>query len=1423
MSKSGDNGVAIVGMAALFPGAPDLATYWRNITAGVDSISEIPEHRWESEFFDPQSTAVDRFPVRRGGVVPEPLFDALAHGIMPVAAKGAEPDQLVMLDLGVRALADAGYGEGLREFDRGATAVMLGRGNYIGAGMTRLEQHVRTSAQLVTCLRTLVPGITEKTLAAVKAEFQSKLGAYGGDTAIGLVPNLTASRLANRLNLRGPAYTLDAACASALVATDLALRELLMGRAAVALAGGVHLTHDVAFWSVFAQLQALSHSGCIRPLDRLADGLLPGEGGGMLVLKRLADAERDGDRIYAVLRGAGVASDGRGAGLMVPRIEGQLLALERAWSEARHAPEEVGLIEAHGTATPVGDAAELETLARFFGKAESDGPPRAVIGSVKSMIGHAMPAAGAASLIKTALAVYHGVLPPTLHCDEPHPAMAGTRFRPLAASEPWEERRRLAGVNAFGFGGINAHVVLESHGARAVRRRHRPGGLAPEEILVLAADSPGALREALESGRTEVGEGACRLALVDPTPARRTKALEVVRAGKPRRGRDGLWFNTEGLLTAGGQVAFLFPGIEAAFEDRISDIARHFNRPSPPTPPGTVAGTKALEYQGAMTVFAGRLLFDVLGEVGIKPSLLAGHSIGEWTGMIAAGIIPADVFEEFWATLTPGSLEVPGVVFAAVGASAEAVRPLVTDLDGVVVTHDNCPHQVILCGPEAQLDTALVRLRDARFLGQKLPFRSGFHSPVFADYLAPHRERFARLALGASKIPLWSATTCRPYPSDPKAIERLALDHLVRPVRFRELILALYEHGVRAFVQLGFGSLVGFVDDTLRGREHVALSAGAPQRSGLEQLRRVAAALFVEGAPVDWTRLFPSSRGAGARIRLELGVPLVRLERSLEGARIPHDVRAPERGADSPVQRGFEAVMQELVDSQEAVRRAWTAGPAPPSAPREKVVRRRLSVKTDPHLLDHCLIPQRPGWPSVADRNPVVPMTMMIRMMMDAAVALVPDRVPIAVEDLLAHTWLAVEPPVEVAIRTTLVAPDRVRVVIEGSAEAVVVLAERYPQPPAAPVVGLTNPRPSEVSGAALYEDRWMFHGPAYRSVTEILEFGEDGIRGRIRPLPAEGALLDGAGQLFGYWVMQSVERDRLAMPIKLGALRLFGPEPREGEELVCTAWCRHLGRREVRAEMMITDRDGHPWARLEGWTDWRFETDERLWRIMRRAERHLFAEMTPEGLAVVFEPERSAASRDYLARRFLNEEERRTWAETLAPRRRTPWLYGRIAAKDAVRHWLMARARGFLFPAEIAVENDETGRPRVAGPQLPDLRLSIAHKETIAVAFVGEGREVGVDVERYEPRSAEFGELICAPEELRRLPTQEREAWLTRVFCAKEVIGKRLGTGLAAAPKRLPVTAVEASPGAMRVRIKDEWVTLRDYGEHVIGWSDGT
>lgn len=1313
--------VAIVGMSCVFPGAADLDQYRDNIFAGKDAIEDVPEHRIDPVYYDPDSDAVDRFYCRRGGFVDRLIdFDPTEFGLMPIAAQGAEPDQLVSLKLAASALRDAALEKG--DYDPHRAGVIIGRGNYIGAGMTRLEQYVRNAEQLVGAVRSLHPEMEEADLQSLRQRFQKQLGHYGPDTAIGLVPNLTASLPANRLDLFGPAYTIDAACASSLMAVDQAVRELQSGRCDMMLAGGIHLSHDVAFWSVFCQLGALSRQQQIRPLDRRADGLLIGEGGGMVCLKRLDDAQRDGNRIYAVIRGIGIASDGRAASMMSPAVSGQTLALERAWREAGLDRTLIGFLEAHGTGTPTGDEAELTTVKQFFGKSGDD-QNRAGIGSVKSMIGHTMPAAGIAGLIKTALAVHQGIVPPTLHCEEPHPLLAESRFATSATASTWPNQAhgpRIAAVNAFGFGGINAHVVLCQDPAAPTQPRVVVNAVGKPHAPIIesyAADSVEAMLRDLETGRTCNGnpKTLLRLAIIDPTPARRERARAIVQRGRAWRGRDNIYFTPKGLASSGGKLALIFPGVDSAFEPRVDDLAAFFGEPTPPcSEPASVVAD--LEKVGVGIIQTNRFLYDVIGKLAVKPDALAGHSIGEWSALLASGVLPADDIDAFIETLQPGSLEVPGVLFLAAGCGAEKAAPLIADLEHVAISHENCSRQVIFCGRDAEIEILAERLKQERVLAQTLPFRSGYHSPLFADYLAPHQRFFNTFPMAAPALPLWSATLCAPYPESIDGIRELSARHLVEPVRFRRLIENMYEQNFRIFVQVGTGSLPGFVNDTLGKQPHLAISANLAKRSGLDQLAHMTAALWVEGvdlddgifrAPKDAAEAAPKRKGR--TLDLALSVPLVALKTDdLRAKLAPAKAKVLPQAPQHPIAQTFRAMISECEAAGESILGAWeqqtasrplqTRQPVPAKAPapaavvltKEAKATRRLSVQICPELMDHSFFAQRPGWTIVEDRYPVVPMTMSIQMMLDAVRKQIGNHVVVAMSHIRAYKWLVVAEPVELTFTMKQKSATHWQVAIEGYAAADVETAPAYATAPAVRRLEHVNPEDTFIDAAGMYRERWMFHGPAYQGILSFGKVSEAGLACRLKACQGPGSLLDNAGQAFGFWIMERHRIDRLAMPIFIEQLRFYGPDPVVEEQLDCTVFIKEMQPKEAAADLQLV-RNGKVWCEIESWRDRRFDTDRRLWPVILKTEEHLLAQADERGFLVFFDKYPSAPSRDYLARRFLTKVEREQYNQ-LRPKGKRQWLNGRIAAKDAMRHHLWRTEKQPVFPAEVVIAGPATG-----------------------------------------------------------------------------------------------------------------------------------
>lgn len=871
MNKSQDP-VAIIGMACLFPGAPDLDAYWHNILNKVDAITDPPPEAWDmATFYDPHSHANDRVYCKKGGFIgPLAYFDPLKHGVLPNAVQGGEPDQWLALDLARNALQDAGYTGEIPERQR--AAVIIGRGTYLNRGNTTHFQHSALVDQTLHILRRLQPHYTEQDLERIRQELKQALPPFNADTAPGLIPNVIAGRIANKLDLMGPSYTVDAACASSLVALEHAVRGLRHRDLDLALVGGAHVVTPVGVALLFCQLDALSHRERIRPFDAQADGTLLGEGIGMVVLKRLSDAVRAGQRVYAVIQGVGLSSDGRGLSVMAPRLEGEVLAMQRAYEQTDIAPRTLELIEAHGTGTPVGDATEIEALAAVFGEREG-ALPTIALGSVKSMIGHLMPAAGIAGLIKAALAIYHKVLPPTLNVEQPHPKLERdkTPFYLNTQTRPWIHGRlttpRRAGVNAFGFGGINAHAVLEEY---LEEETARPGHQTrwDSEVVIVSAES----RQQLIQRAHQIGQAvaarpdvvlkdlaftfnvaepiqACRLAIVaadaQDLSQKLARACELLSRPEKRQIKDtqgGVYYFQEP-LAASGKLAFLFPGIGSQYLNMLADLCIHFpevrahfdrvdsilaGRGRPDLPSDIIFPRPAFEPEeqqkararlwqmqdSVETVWTADLaLFHLLTRLGLQPDAIVGHSVGEYVAMQVAHMLDLDAPERmarFTAELAAISTQVaqtsgiPQARLTACAMDAEHLSQLVAQVSGqVYVGMDNCPHQAVLIGEEAAMAQALELLDAHGIIHETLAFGQPYHTPLFDAFSNHLRELYNRWLTRPPQIPMYSCTIAAPYPTDVEQARRVAVEHWTHPVRLQQTIRQMYDDGVRLFVEVG--------------------------------------------------------------------------------------------------------------------------------------------------------------------------------------------------------------------------------------------------------------------------------------------------------------------------------------------------------------------------------------------------------------------------------------------------------------------------------------------------------------------------------------------------------------------------------------------------------------------------------------------
>jgi acyl transferase domain-containing protein/NAD(P)H-dependent flavin oxidoreductase YrpB (nitropropane dioxygenase family)/NAD(P)-dependent dehydrogenase (short-subunit alcohol dehydrogenase family)/acyl carrier protein len=901
--------VAIIGMSCFYPKAGGLHEYWENILAKTNAVVEIPGSHWDwRPYYDPDPRAKDKMVSKWGGFMSDVVFEPLAYGITPKSIPNIEPLQLLLLEAVRQAIDDAGYAN--RPFERERAAAILGVG---GGGMP-----LSVSYGFRACMPLLdsIPNVPIKSNQIVELG-EGILPEWTEDSFPGILLNVAAGRVANRFNFGGPNMAIDAACGSSLAALYAGVRELNTGTSDIAVVMGADCVQTPYAYVAFSKTHALSPKGRCRPFDAAADGIALAEGIGVMVMKRLADAERDGDRIYAVVKGVGASSDGRDKGLTAPRAEGQLRALERAYAQARVSPARVGLVEAHGTGTVVGDQTEARALGQVFREAGGLAQSCA-LGSVKSMIGHSKCAAGLAGLIKASFALHHKMLPPTL-AETPNPK-ANLDGGPLflnTDARPWvhgADYPRTAGVSAFGFGGTNFHTVLEEYTGDYLDRPSAGFRKWPAELFVWRRADAAAIvkdvtacRDALNAGatptladlaasvwQTSKGGGGPLLAVVAASLDDLREKLDVFLT-KPDLTADprGLYSTACGFAAseaASGPplVAFLFPGQGSQYPDMLAQTAMAFpevrrsldiaertllgelDRPLgkfiyPPSafaPEQEAANRKELTRTEVAQPALGATslgMFKLLAALGVEPDMLGGHSYGEYAALAAAGAMTEpELFtlsHRRGAVIKDAAAGAPGGM-AAVDGPAGAVESHLKGVADVWVANHNSPSQTVIAGTDDGLKAATAKLQAAGLKAQRIPVACGFHTPLIAAAKTPLADALAQVKFVSPGKPVFSNTTTKPH-GDASAIAAQLTDHLVSPVRFAGEVEAMYAAGARVFVECGpQGVLTGLTAQTLAGKPHLAVATDLKSRPGLVQLMHALGQLLAAGVRGDLDRLF---------------------------------------------------------------------------------------------------------------------------------------------------------------------------------------------------------------------------------------------------------------------------------------------------------------------------------------------------------------------------------------------------------------------------------------------------------------------------------------------------------------------------------------------------------------------------------------
>ena len=879
--------IAIVGMACRYPDARSPDELWENALAGRRAFRRIPAERLNlNDYLSPDRESPDRTYSTEGGFIEGYEFDRARFRVPGATYRAADPAHWLALDVAASALEDGGFAEG-EGLPRETTGVFIGNtltGEFSRANTLRLRwPYVRRVVRQVLEQDACTSERQRELLAQIETLFKKPFPPVGVETLAGGLSNTIAGRICNHFDLKGGGYTVDGACASSLLAVINACSSLVAGDLEVAVAGGVDLSIDPFELVGFAKTGALA-ADMMRVYDARSAGFWPGEGCGLVVLMRHEDALKMRRRVYAVIRGWGVSSDGSG-GITRPEVEGQIIALRRAYTRAGYGADTVAYFEGHGTGTAVGDAAELQALSRARREAAVEASP-AVVSSVKAIIGHTKAAAGIAGLIKATLALHAQILPPTVGCDKAHEELKGEKpvLRAISQAEIFPSGASLrAGVSAMGFGGINSHVTVEApHDDRRQSLTSKERALVTSaqdaELFLFSAADITELEKQIERtlayadrlSRSELTDLAKRLsetlrplpvraAVLASSPAELSARLEALRS-RVRSGTARLIDPQGGVFLcddpSAARIGFLFPGQGSpsyknggAWRRRFSFLEDLYAYTQQCWRGDGVSTEVAQPAIVASSVAALR----VLSRLGITAAVGVGHSLGEFTALHWAGSFDEPSLLRIARARGRAMAEVDGPAGAmlSVAANRQAVEQVLNG-ERVVIAGLNSPTQTVLSGAAAAISAVARRAETRGLHTTSLRVSHAFHSPLVAPAATRLSEHLEREEFGPLQRNVFSTVTGLHLNGDTD-FRALLREQVTSPVRFMEAVEGASVAGVDLWLEVGPGqTLCGLIGE-FRNEPAVAVDAGG---NSLRGLLSAVAACFCLGARVAHDELF---------------------------------------------------------------------------------------------------------------------------------------------------------------------------------------------------------------------------------------------------------------------------------------------------------------------------------------------------------------------------------------------------------------------------------------------------------------------------------------------------------------------------------------------------------------------------------------